>query len=87
MAKETNMILYQFEGCPYCTMVREKLSEIGDRIGGLGLKIVYVPYDRAHRKDVIKVSGQPLVPVLVDGKTVLDDEEKIIPYLEKNFGK
>ncbi len=76
------MKLYQFESCPYCKMVREKLSE---------LQITYininVPRDRSQRQEVIQVSGQPSVPVLVDGDTVLDDEEKILPYLEQKYGQ
>ncbi len=75
------MKLYQFEGCPYCKMVREKLSE---------LQITYinvnVPRDKSRRQEVIQVSGQPSVPVLVDGDTVLDDEEKILPYLMEKYG-
>lgn len=76
------MKLYQFESCPYCKMVREKLSD---------LQITYininVPRDRAQRHEVIQVSGQPSVPVLVDGDTVLDDEEKILPYLDEKYGR
>lgn len=76
------MKLYQFESCPYCKMVREKLSE---------LQITYVninvPRDRSQRQEVIQVSGQPSVPVLVDGDVVLDDEEKILPYLQEKYGK
>lgn len=76
------MKLYQFESCPYCKMVREKLSE---------LQITYinvnVPRDRTQRHEVLQVSGQPSVPVLVDGDTVLDDEEKILPYLEEKYGQ
>ncbi|HEY9855677.1 MAG TPA: glutathione S-transferase N-terminal domain-containing protein [Stenomitos sp.] len=76
------MKLYQFESCPYCRMVREKLSD---------LQITYininVPRDRSQRQEVIQVSGQPSVPVLVDGDTVLDDEEKILPYLDEKYGR
>ena len=76
------MKLYQFEGCPYCKMVREVMSE---------LLITYVnvnvPRDRTQRHEVMQVSGQPTVPVLVDGDVVLDDEEKIIPYLREKFGQ
>lgn len=75
------MKLYQFEGCPYCKLVREKLSE---------LQITYinvnVPRDKSQRHEVLQVSGQASVPVLVDGDTVLDDEEKILPYLQEKFG-
>lgn len=75
------MKLYQFEGCPYCHMVREKMSELL-----LTYITVNVPRDRAQRQEVIAVSGQPSVPVLVDGDLVLDDEEKILPYLDEKYG-
>jgi len=74
------MELYQFEECPYCVMVRKWLSD-----NEIDYIIHNVPKERSERKEVIKVSGQPLVPVLVDGNTVLDDEEKILEYLEKKF--
>ena len=76
------MKLYQFESCPYCKMVREVMSELQ-----LTYINVNVPRDRAQRHEVMQVSGQPLVPVLVDGDVMLDDEEKIIPYLREKYGK
>ncbi len=79
---ESMMKLYQFESCPYCKMVRERLS---------ALQITYinvnVPRDKSQRHEVEQVSGQRTVPVLVDGDTVLDDEEKILPYLDKKYAK
>jgi glutaredoxin len=75
------MKLYQFESCPYCKMVREKMSELL-----LTYIAINVPRDRDQRHEVVQVSGQPSVPVLVDGDVVLDDEEKIIPYLEQKYG-
>lgn len=75
------MTLYQYESCTYCKQVREKLSE---------LEITYVnvnvPRDKSRRQEVIRVSGQPSVPVLVDGDKVIYDEEKIVPYLEATYG-
>lgn len=76
------MKLYQFETCPYCKMVREVMSELQ-----LTYINVNVPRDRTQRHEVMQVSGQPTVPVLVDGDTVLDDEETIIPYLRQKYGK
>lgn len=76
------MKLYQFESCPYCRMVRELMSELE-----LTYIAVNVPRDRSRRQAVIAVSGQPSVPVLVDGDVVLDDEEKIIPYLREKYAK
>ncbi|MNK84808.1 glutaredoxin 3 [compost metagenome] len=79
---DTMMKLYQFESCPYCKMVRERLSE---------LQVTYininVPRDKMQRDEVERVSGQRTVPVLVDGETVLDDEEKILPYLDRKYAK
>ena len=75
------MKLYQFESCPYCHMVRSLMSDLL-----LTYVCVNVPRDRSQRQEVIAVSGQPSVPVLVDGDVVLDDEEKIIPYLKQKYG-
>jgi glutaredoxin 3 len=73
--------LYNLESCPYCMMVRRKLDELGL----VYHKIDVSPYPNL-RNEVIEVSGQPLVPVLVDGEQVLDDEEQIIKYLDTQYG-
>jgi glutathione S-transferase len=76
------MKLYDLDSCPYCRMVRDKLTE---------LKVPYekvsVPRERSERKEVFAVSNQWTVPVLVDGDVMLDDEEKILPYLDEKYGK
>ena len=36
--------------------------------------------------DVKDVSGQTSIPVLVDGDVILDDDDDIIPYLDKKYG-
>lgn len=41
--------------------------------------------DPADRSEVVRVSGQALVPVLVDGDTVVSDSTAILEYLEKRF--
>ncbi len=76
------MKLYQFESCPYCQMVRSLMSELE-----LTYININVPRDRSQRHEVMRVSGQPTVPVLVDGDVVLDDEEKILPYLREKYAK
>ncbi len=75
------MTLYNLEPCPYCRIVREKLKSLN-----LEYTKIEVPYAHADRKEVVLVSGQALVPVLVDGDTVLDDEDVILDYLEKTYG-
>ncbi|MFY9268597.1 MAG: glutathione S-transferase N-terminal domain-containing protein [Candidatus Manganitrophaceae bacterium] len=76
------MTLYNLESCPYCKMVRDKLQELD-----IDHEKIEVPPARPMRKEVFEVSGQYTVPVLVDGEVVLDDEEKILPYLEEKYGK
>ena len=74
------MKLYNIDGCGYCAMVREVLSN---------LKIEYekidVPWPHHLRKEVHEISGQTTVPVLVDGDVVLDDEYDIIAHLKKTY--
>ena len=50
-------------------------------------KIPYekVPVDPKSRDAVVKVSGQPLCPVLTDGETVVYDSYAIMRYLDANF--
>lgn len=63
-------------------MVRDKLEELG-----LEYEKIAVPSYRPNRKEVFEVSGQYLVPVLVDGDVILDDEDEIIAYLDKKYGQ
>jgi glutathione S-transferase len=81
MGRETDMVLYQAEWCPYCSRVRKKLTDLL-----LDYKTVNVPHSHAQRDVVKDVSGQTSIPVLVDGDVVLDDDDDIIPYLDKKYG-
>jgi glutathione S-transferase len=70
--------LYDLAGSPNNTKVR------------LGLAYKKIPYEKIavdfqDREALIKVSGQPLAPVLVHGDTVLFDSSAILRYLEANF--
>jgi glutathione S-transferase len=61
--------------------VRKKLTDLL-----LDYKTVNVPHAHSERDEVKRVSGQTSIPVLVDGEVVFDDDDDIIPYLEKKFG-
>jgi glutaredoxin 3 len=80
--RDTNIVLYQAEWCPYCARVRAKLTDLL-----LDYKVVNVPVDHSQRSIVKEVSGQTGIPVLVDGGVVLDDDDAIIPYLEETYAK
>ena len=81
MGRETEIVLYQAEWCPYCARVRKKLTDLL-----LDYKNVNVPHSHAQRDEVKRASGQTSIPVLVDGDVVLDDDDDIIPYLDKKYG-
>ena len=75
------MKLYQAEWCPYCARVRSKMTDLG-----LTYINVDVARNRADRKDLLEVSGQTGIPTLVDGETIIaDDDAAIVEYLEKNY--
>ncbi len=74
------MKLYNIDGCGYCAMVRNELTQ-----RGIECEKIDVPWSHPERKEVYEVSGQTTVPVLVDGDTILTDEYEIIDYLQKNY--
>ncbi len=50
-----------------------------------GVPVEYVDVDPDDRTPIVEVSGQELVPVLVDGDRVLSDSPVILEYLEERF--
>lgn len=84
MKPEKMLELYQFEECPYCKALREKLTDLE-----MSYVIHNVPREREKRTELEKISGQKFVPVLVDpntGTMIADDEQKAIKYLEEKYG-
>ncbi len=75
--------LYQYEGCSACSKVRRKLTELElDWIS----RTVH-PSD-SHRQSVIDLTGQPLVPVLVDPEKgmIITESADICAYLDETYG-
>ncbi len=72
--------LYQLERCPWCAAVRQGLANVG-----VDYEIVEVTRDRATRNEVQDLTGQPIVPVLVDGDTVVWDSRRIVRYLYSTY--
>lgn len=78
---EEMLELYQFEGCPFCSKVRGKLTE---------LQIDFVARQvepNGERERVKELSGQTAVPVLVDPNqdVVMPESDDIVEYLEENY--
>ena len=61
-------------------MVRSTLNQLE-----LDYETINVPWPHQERTEVYEVSGQYMVPVLVDGDMVLSDEYEIIDYLKKTY--
>ena len=49
------------------------------------IELEWIDVDPDDRSEVVRVSGQELVPVLVDGDHVLFDSPVILDYLEERF--
>lgn len=73
--------LYHRWKCPWCAAVRQAIENVGAEV-----ELVEVPYPRELRTELAAISGQPRVPVLVDGDEVLVDSRRIVRHLYERFG-
>lgn len=74
--------LYQFEGCPYCSKVRKKMTD---------LQLDFIAHQvepNGERQKVQEISGQTGVPVLVDpnNDVAMPESDDIVDYLEEHYG-
>ena len=72
--------LYETAYCPYCDVVKEQLEELN-----LEYTTILVPSPQHQRQIVQDISGQSLVPVIVDGDEVINDSRRIIEYLSQKY--
>ena len=66
--------------CP-CGAVARRLRRLG-----IDYDTHRVPYRRADRPEIVELTGQDRVPVLVDGEEVIHDSKRILEYLEHEYG-
>ncbi len=60
-----------------CGKVARKLQSLG-----IGYGEVRVPYRRGNRLEIVDLTGQDRVPVLVDGDQVVHESHRIVEYLD-----
>ncbi|MES1924267.1 glutathione S-transferase N-terminal domain-containing protein [Salinisphaera sp. T31B1] len=77
--------LYEYEGCPFCRLVRETLTE-------LDIAVLILPCPRGgsrFRPLARAVGGREQFPLLVDDDTdtVLYESGEIIAYLRSRYGQ
>lgn len=56
------------------------------RSAGVEFESRKVPYRKKKRPEVIELTGQARVPMLVDGEEVVHDSKRIKEYVERKWG-
>jgi glutathione S-transferase len=79
------LVLYR---CPNPTDVLCPCGAVARRLRKLGIEYSTrrVPYRRADRPEIVELTGQDRVPVLVDGDEVIHDSKRILEYLDHAHG-
>ena len=73
--------MYRVYRIPFSTNVERVALALAHK----GLEVESVWVDPADRSEVVRVSGQELVPVLVDGDEVVHDSRRILEYVEWRY--
>jgi glutathione S-transferase len=66
--------------CP-CGAVARRLNKLG-----LEYRTERVRRRRSARPEIVELTKQPYVPVLVDGEEIVSDSRRILEYLEWRYG-
>ena len=74
---EKKLVLFRLEGCPYCKKAEKALDEAGFKY-----KKIEVSGPKAERKELIKISGQDSVPVLLEVIGAKNQDDDILEWLE-----
>lgn len=76
--KARDMKLYQFAYSPYAAKVRKVLE-----LKRLPHEVIEVPY--LDRREVVRLSNQVVLPMLVDGDRAIADSPAITAYLDERY--
>jgi glutathione S-transferase len=79
-------VLYR---CPTPTNVLCPCGAVARRLRKLELdyRTERVPYRRASRPEIVELTRQRRVPVLVDDEEVVHDSKRIVQYLDWKYGR
>lgn len=73
--------LYHRWKCPWCAAARQGIGNVGTAV-----TLVEVPRDREDRREVLAISGQSRIPVLVDGDAVIVGSRHIVRHMYATYG-
>jgi glutathione S-transferase len=78
------LVLYR---CPTPTDVLCPCGAVARRLRKLGIphRVERVPYRRSGRPEIIELTGQDRVPLLIDGEEIIHDSKRILEYLEWRY--
>lgn len=84
--EEDKLALYQFSGCPFCSMVRANIERLG-----VDVELRDIFENAQYRDELIEARGRATVPVLrinsPNGEERwMPESRDIVGYLEKTFG-
>jgi Glutathione S-transferase, N-terminal domain len=82
--RSPKLVLYR---CPTPTNVLCPCGAVARRLRKLELdyRTQRVPYRRSSRPEIVELTRQRRVPVLVDGEEVIHDSKRIIQYLDWKY--
>lgn len=66
--------------CP-CGRAARSLKE-----AGVEFETIRVPVRKSKRPEIVELTGQKRVPVLVSGEEVIHDSKRIVEFVEREFG-
>jgi glutathione S-transferase len=74
--------LYQLDGCPWCEKVADRMDELD-----VDYDTVWTDAMHSARNEVKRVSGQRVVPVLVDDAygVTMNESANILDYLDTTY--
>lgn len=85
-ADRPELVLYR---CPTPTDLLCPCGSVARKLRKLGLphRVERVPYRRSGRPEVVELTGQERVPLLIDGDEVIHDHKRIVEYLAWRYGE
>ncbi len=86
MSAAREVVLYR---CPTPTDLLCPCGAVARRLRKLDVpyRAERVPYRRRDRAEIVELTGQRRVPLLIDGDEVVHDSRRIIEYLEWRYGE
>jgi glutaredoxin len=83
---EDKLALYHFDGCPYCSMVRSAIDQLG-----IDIELRDIFQDSQYRDELVDSRGRATVPVLKIVSPAGEDRwmpesRDIVSYLQKTYG-